>query len=574
MLYKRKISFRSIYPDSADSYNDLKLRCPASRLHCSLHGIRIVSDIQASLSYFFEFWRSEGKILKLLIHDLPGKNREMAENPREKRGEDSLPESFYKLDLSKLDFSKAAIPEADVSAFLHAAEIGPETEKTGGEGEANGKGRTSVSGTESRASSEAPTSSASCRDAADRTRWTVLSDTGRIRPCIGCFCCWLKTPGRCVIRDGFEHMGALLSEADELLIISRCSFGGFSPFVKNVLDRSIGYLLPYFRIIRGEMHHRIRPKRAPLPLRILFYGENITEEEKAEAESYVRSVCINLEAELRELRFYESSYESSKVQAEEKTTEPAEPSEKPIPRDPFGQTSLEGFVPLNGKSREDDPAFDGTRSGRLVLLNGSLRGKRSNTLAFLETIRENTEKEAELYSLSQYMGKQEELLSLLKGADTLILGMPLYVDGIPSAVLRLMEALQASRQDPGRRIYVISNMGFYESRQLKNLLRMVQIWSEKCSYTYCGGLAIGAGEMLGTLIRRIPLCSGPMKHAGKALLLLSERIREGKALEKDLYIGPAFFPRFFYILAAHMNFREEGKKNGLSARDLLAAAKP
>ena len=539
MLYKRKISFRSIYPDSADSYNDLKPRDRPHVRNCQLRGVGIVSDIQASLSYFFELWRSEGKILKLLIHDLPGKNREMTENPREKRGEDSLPESFYELDLSKFDFSKAAIPEADVSAFLRAAEIGPETEKAGG------------------------------GDTADRGHWTVLSDTGGIRPCTGCFCCWLKTPGRCVIRDGFEHMGALLSEADELLIISRCSFGGFSPFVKNVMDRSIGYLLPYFRIIRGEMHHRIRPKRAPLPLRILFYGEDITEEEKAEAESYVKSVCLNLEAELRELRFYESS----KVRAGEKATEPAEPSAAPIPRDLSGQRSLEGFVPLNGKPRADDPAFDGTSSGRLVLLNGSLRGKRSNTLAFLETIRENTGKEAELYSLSQYMGKQEELLSLLKGADTLILGMPLYVDGIPSAVLRLMEALQASRQDPGRRIYVVSNMGFYESRQLRNLLRMVQIWSEKCSYTYCGGLAIGAGEMLGTLVRRIPLCSGPMKHAGKALLLLSERIREGKALEEDLYIGPAFFPRFFYILAAHMNFRGEGKKNGLSARDLLAAAK-
>lgn len=539
MLHKRKISFRSIYPDSADSYNDLKPRDRPHVRNCQLRGVGIVSDIQASLSYFFEFWRSEGKILKLLIHDLPGKSREMTENPMEKRGEDSLPESFYELDLSKFDFSKAAIPEADVSAFLRAADIGPKTEKAGG------------------------------GDTADRARWTVLSDTGRIRPCTGCFCCWLKTPGRCVIRDGFEHMGALLSEADELLIISRCSFGGFSPFVKNVMDRSIGYLLPYFRIIQGEMHHRIRPKRAPLPLRILFYGEDITEEEKEEAESYVKSVCINLEAELKELRFYESS----KVRAEEKATKPAEPSEKPIPRDPFGQISLEGFVPLNGKPRAGDPAFDGTKSGRIVLLNGSLRGKRSNTLAFLETIRENTGKEAELYSLSQYMGKQEELLSLLKGADTLILGMPLYVDGIPSAVLRLMEALQASRQDPGRRIYVVSNMGFYESRQIKNLLQMVQIWSEKCSYTYCGGLAIGAGEMLGTLIRRIPLCSGPMKHAGKALLLLSERIREGKALEEDLYIGPAFFPRFLYILAAHINFRGEGKKNGLSARDLLAAAR-
>ena len=31
----------------------------------------------------------------------------------------------------------------------------------------------------------------------------VISNNGKIKNCIGCFGCWIKTPGRCVINNGF-----------------------------------------------------------------------------------------------------------------------------------------------------------------------------------------------------------------------------------------------------------------------------------------------------------------------------------------------------------------------------------
>ncbi|MDU3351391.1 MAG: flavodoxin family protein, partial [Clostridium sp.] len=77
---------------------------------------------------------------------------------------------------------------------------------------------------------------------------SVISDDGSIHNCIGCFGCWLKTPGACVIRDKYGDMGEYLSKCDEVIIISECVYGGFSPFVKNVLDRSISYVLPFFKI--------------------------------------------------------------------------------------------------------------------------------------------------------------------------------------------------------------------------------------------------------------------------------------------------------------------------------------
>ena len=88
--------------------------------------------------------------------------------------------------------------------------------------------------------------------------WEVISDNGTIKPCIECFGCWLKSPGQCIIKDGYEKMGANIHKADEITVISRYTYGGFSPFVKIVFDRSNGWVLPFFDIYQGQMHHKMR----------------------------------------------------------------------------------------------------------------------------------------------------------------------------------------------------------------------------------------------------------------------------------------------------------------------------
>lgn len=136
----------------------------------------------------------------------------------------------------------------------------------------------------------------------------VFSKDDLIHHCIGCFECWIKTPGVCVIEDDYKDMGGWLAKCEKLIIISKCSYGGFSPFVKNVLDRSIPYIHPYFVIINGEMHHRRRYQNN-IDVQVCFYGDNLTEKEKHTAQKLVEANAINLYWEINSISFIEKPAE-------------------------------------------------------------------------------------------------------------------------------------------------------------------------------------------------------------------------------------------------------------------------
>lgn len=120
---------------------------------------------------------------------------------------------------------------------------------------------------------------------------TQIISNGIIKNCIGCFGCWIKTPGKCVISDGYENLGEIFSKADQVIVISRCTYGCYSPFIKNVLDRAISYLLPSFEIINNETRHKPRYEKT-FNYSVYFYGNDITDDEKKTAERLVEANSI------------------------------------------------------------------------------------------------------------------------------------------------------------------------------------------------------------------------------------------------------------------------------------------
>ena len=51
--------------------------------------------------------------------------------------------------------------------------------------------------------------------------WLVVDAKAKAAPCQGCFGCWLKTPGTCVLKDGLQHLGAAIAHGRELILASR-----------------------------------------------------------------------------------------------------------------------------------------------------------------------------------------------------------------------------------------------------------------------------------------------------------------------------------------------------------------
>ena len=85
-----------------------------------------------------------------------------------------------------------------------------------------------------------------------------------IAPCAGCFGCWTRTPGECVIKDDARDVVGSYVRSDLVVYVTPVTFGGYSSQLKKLLDRILLSVLdPRFTVVDGEVHHRLRYRRYP-----------------------------------------------------------------------------------------------------------------------------------------------------------------------------------------------------------------------------------------------------------------------------------------------------------------------
>ena len=99
-----------------------------------------------------------------------------------------------------------------------------------------------------------------------------LAADGKYAPCQGCFGCWTKHPAECFMKDKLRQVCRLIGGADELVIVTKNLYGGYSAAVKNVLDRSIGTSTPLSTYRGRQMHHTLRYGKHDL-WKVIVYGE-------------------------------------------------------------------------------------------------------------------------------------------------------------------------------------------------------------------------------------------------------------------------------------------------------------
>jgi hypothetical protein len=100
-----------------------------------------------------------------------------------------------------------------------------------------------------------------------------------IRYCVGCFGCWVKTPGECVSKDGSYDIRREVINSDLVLFASPLIMGFTSALLKKAHDKLIPLVHPYFELVQNEVHHIARYDKYPLMGLLLEKDEDTDEED-------------------------------------------------------------------------------------------------------------------------------------------------------------------------------------------------------------------------------------------------------------------------------------------------------
>ena len=97
--------------------------------------------------------------------------------------------------------------------------------------------------------------------------------------CVGCFGCWVKKPGECVINDAMRQINYDFINSEVVVYLCPIVFGQFSANIKNSFDRWIPNILPFFETrLDGSTMHPARYSSYPKQI-IIGYGDELSDED-------------------------------------------------------------------------------------------------------------------------------------------------------------------------------------------------------------------------------------------------------------------------------------------------------
>jgi len=119
-----------------------------------------------------------------------------------------------------------------------------------------------------------------------------------IRQCLGCWGCWVKTPGECVLKDDGERICRSVLSSDVTLFAAPLVMGFPTALLKRAVDRLIPLIHPYLAVVRGEIHHRKRYRRYPALALLVQRGDGDTSEDLDVVEQVFRRTALNFKSRL------------------------------------------------------------------------------------------------------------------------------------------------------------------------------------------------------------------------------------------------------------------------------------
>ena len=204
---------------------------------------------------------------------------------------------------------------------------------------------------------------------------------------------------------------------------------------------------------------------------------------------------------------------------------------------------------------------------KITIINGSPKTVKSHS-EILENylfplLKENNIKK--YYSI--YFQLNDKTKNEIYNSDILIFIFPLYVDGIPSNLLKLLVKFEKENVvRPETKIYCIVNNGFYEGKQNFLALLHMKNWCKKVNAKWGQGIGIGSGELL-PYLKKFKLGQGPLKNLEKILNRFSRNILTLNS-DKNIYINPNW-PKSLYFIQGSISWILKARKNNLKIRELF-----
>ena len=204
---------------------------------------------------------------------------------------------------------------------------------------------------------------------------------------------------------------------------------------------------------------------------------------------------------------------------------------------------------------------------KIIIINGSPKTIKSNSEILgnylFPLLKENNIKK--YYSI--YFQLNDKTKNEIYNSDVLIFIFPLYVDGIPSNLLKLLVEFEKENAiRPETKIYCIVNNGFYEGKQNFLALLHMKNWCKKVNAKWGQGIGIGSGELL-PYLKKFKLGQGPLKNLEKILNRFSRNILTLNS-DKNIYINPNW-PKSLYFIQGSISWILKARKNNIKIRELF-----
>ena len=204
---------------------------------------------------------------------------------------------------------------------------------------------------------------------------------------------------------------------------------------------------------------------------------------------------------------------------------------------------------------------------KIIIINGSPKTIKSNSEILgnylFPLLKENNIKK--YYSI--YFQLNDKTKNEIYNSDVLIFIFPLYVDGIPSNLLKLLVKFEKENVvRPKTKIYCIVNNGFYEGKQNFLALLHMKNWCKKVNAKWGQGIGIGSGELL-PYLKKFKLGQGPLKNLEKILNRFSRNILTLNS-DKNIYINPNW-PKSLYFIQGSISWILKARKNNLKIQELF-----